>query len=197
MLVLGAGLCLALGATQPSSALTLQQLVDGTNFDSGDGTITFSGFLAEVKGGKANKDLTTYDIIVLSDGFLVDMTNATKGKLQLAYTATSTADLNGVSLMLAGAPGKSKADKLAKNGKKKVAKIKAGVGDTVFGPFDGASVVTVSEKVQIKDSGLTSVGNAFTQIGVVSAFAVDVPEPSSLFLLAPLAALALRRRARR
>lgn len=148
MLVLGAGLCLALGSAQPSSALSLLDLANGASFDSGDGTISFSGFSAEVKGGKANKDLSTYDVIVLDDGFLIDLSNATKGKL------------------------------------------KAGVGATEFGAFGGASVVSISEKVQIKAAGLTSVGNAFSHQSTVSTFSV-VPEPTSLLLLA---ALALRRR---
>ena len=196
MLMLGAGLCLALGGAQQASALTLQNLADGASFDSGDGTITFSGFSAQVKGGKANTDLSTYDVIVAADGFMIDLSTATKGKMSLAYTATATADLNGVTLALLGDPGKSKAQKDVKSGKQKLAKLKASVGETNFGGFDGVTVLTVKEKVQIKDAGLTSVGNAFSQNGTVSAFSV-IPEPSSLLLLAPLAVLALRRRARR
>ena len=196
MLVLGAGLCLALGSAQPSSALSLLDLANGASFDSGDGTITFSGFSVKVKGGKANTDLSTYDVTVVSDGFMVDMSGATKGKMTLEYSATGTADLNGVSLALLGAPGKSKAKKDVRAGKKKLAKIKAKVGDTKFAGFDGVSSLTVKEKVQIKDAALTSTGNAFSQDGSVSAFSVGVPEPSSLMLLAPFAALALRRRAR-
>jgi flagellar capping protein FliD len=192
MLALGAGLCLALGSAQPSSALSLLDLANGASFDSGDGTISFSGFSAEMKGGKANKDLSTYDVIVLDDGFLIDLSNATKGKLKMSYTATGDPALNGVSLMLAGDPGKSKAQKKAKIGNKKAAKLKVGVGDTAFGAFADASVVSITEKVQIKDAGLTSVGNAFSHQSTVSTFAV--PEPTSLLLLAPLAALALRRR---
>jgi hypothetical protein len=195
MLMLGAGLCLALGSAQPSSALSLLDLANGASFDSGDGTITFSGFSVAVKGGKANTDLSTYDVVVVSDGFMVDMSGATKGKMTLEYSATATADLNGVSLALLGAPGKSKAQKDVRSGKKKLGKIKAKVGETNFAGFDGVSSLTVKEKVQIKDAGLTSVGNAFSKDGSVSAFSV-VPEPSSLLLLAPLAALALRRRAR-
>ena len=193
--MLGAGLCLALGSAQPSSALSLLDLANGASFDSGDGTITFSGFSVKVKGGKANTDLSTYDVTVVSDGFMVDMSGATKGKMTLEYSATATADLNGVSLALLGAPGKSKAKKNVRSGKKKLGKIKAKVGETNFADFDGVSSLTVKEKVQIKDAGLTSVGNAFSTDGSVSAFSV-VPEPSSLLLLAPLAALALRRRAR-
>jgi hypothetical protein len=195
MLMLGAGLCLALGSAQPSSALSLLDLANGASFDSGDGTITFSGFSVAVKGGKANTDLSTYDVVVVSDGFMVDMSGATKGKMTLEYSATATADLNGVSLALLGAPGKSKAQKDVRSGKKKLGKIKAKVGETNFADFDGVSSLTVKEKVQIKDAGLTSAGNAFSKDGSVSAFSV-VPEPSSLLLLAPLAALALRRRAR-
>jgi hypothetical protein len=195
MLMLGAGLCLALGSAQPSSALSLLDLANGASFDSGDGTITFSGFSVAVKGGKANTDLSTYDVVVVSDGFMVDMSGATKGKMTLEYSATATADLNGVSLALLGAPGKSKAQKDVRSGKKKLGKIKAKVGETNFADFDGVLSLTVKEKVQIKDAGLTSVGNAFSKDGSVSAFSV-VPEPSSLLLLAPLAALALRRRAR-
>ncbi|MBW2236378.1 MAG: hypothetical protein JRG85_13390 [Deltaproteobacteria bacterium] len=195
--MLGAGLCLALGIAQPSSALSLLDLANGASFDSGDGTITFSGFSVKVKGGKANTDLSTYDVTVVSDGFMVDMSGATKGKMTLEYSATGTADLNGVSLALLGAPGKSKAKKDVRAGKKKLAKIKAKVGETNFAGFDGVSSLTVKEKVQIKDAGLTSAGNAFSQNGSVSAFSV-VPEPSSLMLLAPFAALAaLRRRAQR
>jgi len=193
MLVLGAGLCLALGSAQPSSALSLLDLANGASFDSGDGTISFSGFSAEVQGGKANKDLSTYDVIVLDDGFLIDLSNATKGKLKMSYTATGDPALNGVSLMLAGDPGKSKAQKQAKIGNKKVAKLQAGVGATEFGAFGDASVVSISEKVQIMAAGLTSVGNAFSHQSTVSTFSV-VPEPTSLLPLAPLAALALRRR---
>jgi hypothetical protein len=193
MLALGAGLCLALGSAQPSSALSLLDLANGASFDSGDGTISFSGFSAEMKGGKANKDLSTYDVIVLDDGFLIDLSNATKGKLKMSYTATGDPALNGVSLMLAGDPGKSKAQKKAKIGNKKAAKLKAGVGATAFGAFGDASVVSVSERVQIKAAGLTSVGNAFSHQSTVSTFSV-VPEPTSLLLLAPLATLALRRR---
>jgi hypothetical protein len=196
MLMLGAGLCLALGSAQPSSALSLLDLANGASFDSGDGTITFSGFSVAVKGGKANTDLSTYDVVVISDGFMVDMSGATKGKMTLKYSATATADLNGVSLALLGAPGKSKAKKEVRSGKKKLAKIKAKVGETNFGDFDAVSSLTVKERVQIKDAGLTSVGNAFSTDGSVSAFTVNLPEPSSLLLLAPLAALALRRRAR-
>jgi hypothetical protein len=193
MLVLGAGLCLARGSAQPSSALSLLDLANGASFDSGDGTISFSGFSAEMKGGKANKDLSTYDVIVLDDGFLIDLSNATKGKLKMSYTATGDPALNGVSLMLAGDPGKSKAQKQAKIGNKKAAKLKAGVGATEFGAFADSSVVSVTEKVQIKDAGLTSVGNAFSHQSTVSTFSV-VPEPTNLLLLAPLAVLALRRR---
>ena len=186
---------MALGRAQPSSALSLLDLANGASFDSGDGTISFSGFSAEVKGGKANKDLSTYDVIVLDDGFLIDLSNATKGNLKMSYTATGDPALNGVSLMLAGDPGKGKAKKEAKIGNKKAAKLKAGVGATAFGAFGDASVVSITEKVQIKAAGLTSVGNAFSHQGTVSTFSV-VPEPTSL-LLAPLAALALRRRRRR
>ncbi|MBW2372225.1 MAG: hypothetical protein JRF70_06785 [Deltaproteobacteria bacterium] len=193
--MLGAGVCLALGIAQPSSALSLLDLANGASFDSGDGTITFSGFSLKVKGGKANTDLSTYDVTVVSDGFMVDMSGATKGKMTLEYSATGTADLNGVSLALLGATGKSKAKKDVRAGKKKLAKIKAKVGETNFAGFDGVSSLTVKEKVQIKDAGLTSTGNAFSNDGSVSAFSV-VPEPSSLLLLAPFAALALRRRAR-
>jgi hypothetical protein len=124
MLMLGAGLCLALGSAQSSSALSLLDLANGASFGSGDGTITFSSFDVKVKGGKANKDLSSYEIIVLEDGFLVDLTTATKGELEMKYTATGDPDLNGVSLMLAGAPGRSKAQKETRVNGKKVANLK-------------------------------------------------------------------------
>jgi hypothetical protein len=162
MLMLGAGLCLALGGARASPALSLLDLANGASFDSGDGTITFSGFSAEVKSGKANKDLSTYGVIVLTDGFPIDLSNATRGDLKMAYTATGDLALTGVSLMLAGAPGKSKAQKEAKIGNKKVAKLKAKVGDTEFGAFADAGVVTIKEKVQIKADDLINVGNAFS-----------------------------------
>jgi hypothetical protein len=57
-------------------------------------------------------------------------------------------------------------------------------------------VVSIKEKVHIKSDDVISVGNAFSHQREVASFAA-LPEPSSLLLLAPLAALALRRLNRR
>ncbi len=195
MWVLGVGFCLALGGAQAASAMSLQDLADGDSFDSGDGKITFSDFSVAVRGGRANTDLSTYEIIVLSDGFKVDLGDATRGMLKLEYVATAEADLNGVSLLLEGDSGRGKARKRVKSGRRPLAMLTVDVGETRFGSFDDVSVVAVKEMVFMRDDGLTAVGNAFSQDGTVSAFAL--PEPTSLALLAPVTLLALRRRARR
>jgi hypothetical protein len=196
-LVLGMGFCLALGGAQAASAISLLDLANGASFDSGDGNITFSDFSVNVRGRNANSDLSTYDVIVLSDGFLVDLGDATQGMLGLTYVASADAGLTGASLMLVGDPGESQATKLVRAvGSRGRMFGRANVGDIVFGGFGEASLVTVRERVRIRDAGLTSLGNAFSQDGAVPSFTA-LPEPASLILLAPLATLALRRRAHR
>ncbi len=102
-----AGLVLALGVGSAASALTLHDLVVlGQSFDSGNGTLTFSGFQATLTP-TLDQDLTHYNVAVTATGFqLTGAFGAADGELGdmfLRYTVAGKTDaINGASLFFNG-----------------------------------------------------------------------------------------------
>lgn len=102
-----AGLALVIGASATANALTLHDLVvGGQSFNSGNGTLTFSGFQATLTP-TLDLDLTHYDVAVTATGFQLTgafgVADGELGDMFLRYTVTATQDLiNGASLFFNG-----------------------------------------------------------------------------------------------
>ena len=179
---------LVLGASAPSPALTLGQLVGGTSFSTG--SLTFSDFQATA-AGSTDPTFDDYAVQVLPDGFRisgpVSATLGQAGTLLLSYDVTTAASgIVGASLSSSGfAVGTDSqalvTESLAGPGNTPVGTLVvydvAGVGTIPFSSmtFGPVSELSIAETLQVKSG-------AFAAVPLVDQHFLTVPEPMTFVL---------------
>jgi hypothetical protein len=184
------GLLAIAAGPRPAQALSLADLAGGSSVTSLDGGITFDDFVIEIKGKKANKDLSDYLVTQIAGGFAIDLSNAAsaKGKILLDYSATATSPQLIISTALAlQGDGKTKAKATFSDGGNELAQLKVKSEESASALIPSLAVLTVREKIKLKKQ------NSHT---VAHTYVLSAPEPSAPLLIGSGAAALLARRRR-
>jgi hypothetical protein len=180
-------LATGLGLPQAASALSLADLVAGSSVSSLGGDLTFDDFNVLKSGKKA--DLDAIEVVSIDDGFALDFSGASKSKITLAYSVTANSgEIIEATLALDG-PVKSKASAALEA----LAELAVKGGESDSADLDPLASLEVTEGLNVK-KGEASLAHVFDLTAPAAPSRIPgVPEPATLLLLAPAAALLARR----
>jgi hypothetical protein len=181
-------LATGLGMPQAASALSLADLVAGSTVSSLDGGLTFDDFTISKAGKKT--DVGAIEVTSIEDGFALEFSGTAKSKITFDYTVTANGGREILSGTLAlDGPIKSKASAALESGGLDLATLAVKGGQSSSSALGSLVGLEVNESLDVK-KGDASLEHSFALTAPAAPAQIPgVPEPATLLLLAPAAAL--------